>query len=291
MKILVVTGGAGFVGTNLIKLLLQKTNYKIISLDNYSTGNKKNHVNNNRVKYIKGNTKEIFKILKNYQRKIHTIFHFGEFSRIFASFVNKKDCLESNSIGTLKVIQFSQENNIKLIYSATSASLGNNSEDKHLSPYAFSKAKNLDLIINFNIWFGLKYEIIYFYNVYGPHQIMTGKMAAVIGIFETCIKENKKLPIVFPGTQKRNFTHVEETVNTCYVAWKKNKNSHYSISAKNSTSILQISRFLGAKTKFVKERKGERFKSCVTGQVRGIKINNLYGKMKLRDYRQQIKKN
>ena len=183
-KFIVVTGGSGFVGTNLIKYLIEKSNFKIISLDDYSSGTKKNNIKNNRILYLKGNTKEIDKLLKTYKGKIHSIFHFGEFSRIYQSFVQMNKCIQSNSIGSHAVFNFCLKNNIKLIYSATSASLGNKGKDKDLSPYAFTKAKNLEMLENLKKWFNLKFEVIYFYNVYGPGQIKIGDMATVVGIFE-----------------------------------------------------------------------------------------------------------
>ena len=178
-----VTGGAGFVGTNLIKKFLKKTNYKIISLDNYSSGSKKNHVNDKRVKYISGKTVDIQKIIKK-PKDIIAVFHFGEFARIYQSFLKMNECLDSNSVGSNAIFNFCLKNRIKLIYSATSASLGNKGDDKNLSPYAFSKAKNLELLENLKKWFKFKYEVIYFYNVYGPNQISAGPMSTVIGIFE-----------------------------------------------------------------------------------------------------------
>ena len=185
---IIVTGGAGFVGTNLIKLLLKKTKFKIISIDNYSSGKKSNHIKSSRVRYIIGNTINISKLIKN-SEEIKSVFHFGEFARIYQSFLKMNECLESNTIGSNAVFNFCLKNKIKLIYSATSASLGNNGNDKNLSPYAFSKSKNLELLENLKKWFNFKYEVIYFYNVYGPGQIKVGDMATVVGIFEDQYKK------------------------------------------------------------------------------------------------------
>ena len=188
-KKIVITGGAGFVGTNLIRLLLKKTKYKLISIDNYSSSSRKNHIKNSRVKYIKAHTKNISTVLN--PKQVQSIFHFGEFARIYQSFLQMDKCIESNSIGTNAVLNFCLKNKIKLVYSATSASLGNKGNDKNLSPYAFTKAKNLELLENLKKWHKFKYEVIYFYNVYGPNQISKGNMATVIGIFEDCYKKIK----------------------------------------------------------------------------------------------------
>ena len=220
-KFLVVTGGAGFVGANLIEYLVNKSKYNIISLDDYSSGSKRNHVRNKRVTYLKGHTKDIYKFLNKYRLRIDTIFHFGEFSRIYQSFRQMDKCIQSNTIGTNAVFNFCLKNKIKLIYSATSASLGNKGKDKNLSPYAFTKSKNIELLENLKKWFKFKYEVIFFYNVYGPKQISLGKMATVIGIFENCYLNNKPLPVVRPGSQTRRFTHIKDTVEVCYKAWKK----------------------------------------------------------------------
>ena len=288
---IIVTGGAGFIGTNLIKKLLLETNKKIISIDNYSTGSIKNHVIDNRVKYIKNNTKNINIIFKKKIKNIHTIFHFGEFSRIYQSFKKFNQCLESNFIGTKTVLNFCLENKIKLVYSATSASLGNNGQDKNLSPYAFTKAKNLELLENMKKWFNFKYEVIYFYNVYGPGQICKGDMATVIGIFEEQFKNKKKLTVVIPGTQSRRFTHVYDTVNACYYAWKKNKNRHYSISSKENYSIIEVAKMFKSKIKYLPSRPGERYASALTSLNLSNKVYKLYGKTKLLDYVNNIVKN
>ena len=229
-KYIVVTGGCGFIGSNLIHYLLTKTKYKIISLDNYSSSSKTKHINNKRVKYIAGDTNYIGRIMKPYKNNIKVIFHFGEFSRIHQSFIDTGKCFFSNISGTSEVFYFCLKNKIKIIYSATSASLGNQGKDQNLSPYAFTKSKNLQLLSHLRKWFGLSYEALYFYNVYGPGHIKTGNMATVIGIFEEQYKKKLPLTVTYPGTQSRKFTHVEDTVGGCYYAWKKNKNRHYSLS-------------------------------------------------------------
>tara|TARA_B100000989_G_scaffold288033_1_gene258321 strand:- start:507 stop:1394 length:888 start_codon:yes stop_codon:yes gene_type:complete len=289
-KIIIVTGGAGFVGTNMIDYLLKKTKYKIISIDNYSSGFKKNHFKNSRLKYIKGSTKDISKIIKD-PKKIKTVFHFGEFARIYQSFINMDTCIDSNTVGTYSVFNFCKENKIKLIYSATSASLGNRGSDKNLSPYAFTKAKNLELLENYKKWFNFKFEVIYFYNVYGSKQISKGKMATVIGIFEESYKNNKPLPVVKPGTQTRRFTHIDDTVKICFFAWKKNLSRHYSISNKESFSIIQVARMFKSKIKYLKKRPGERYVSASSKMNLSNKVYRHFGKIKLADYIKDFIKN
>jgi len=281
---IIVTGGAGFVGSNLIELLIKKTKYKIISLDNYSSGNKNNHIKNKRIKYINGDTSNIENYLKNYKNKIKSVFHFGEFARIYQSFKNFDQCYQSNSIGSKAVFKFCLDNKIKLIYSATSASLGNDGHDKNLSPYAFTKSKNLELLENLKKWFNFKFEIIFFYNVYGPRQIRFGDMATVIGIFENQYLKNKSLSVVKPGTQSRRFTHVYDTVKICYEAFKANKCRYYMISNKNSFSIIQVAKMFNRKIIYLKPRLGERYASALTKVSNNNKITQKYGKLQLKDY-------
>ena len=289
-KLILVTGGAGFVGSNLIKYLLKKTKYQILSIDNYSSGFKKNHIKNKRVKYINADTKDIGKIIVK-PKFIKVVFHFGEFARIYQSFIQMDKCINSNSIGTNAVLNFCLINKIKLVYSATSASLGNRGKDKNLSPYAFTKAKNLELLENLKNWFKFNYEIIYFYNVYGPKQISHGSMATVIGIFENCYKKNIPLTIVKPGTQSRRFTHIDDTVEVCYKAWKKNLCRHYSISHKKSYSIIDVAKLFGKKLKFLPKRDGERFASALTNMNLSNKVYRYFGKIDLKEYIQKFKEN
>jgi len=283
-NLIIVTGGAGFVGSNLIDLLIEKTKYQIISLDNYSSGNRKNHIKNKRVKYLKGNTLEIKKILDKYKKKIKSIFHFGEFSRIYQSFKKFDECYQSNSLGSQAVFKFCLDNKIKLIYSATSASLGNKGNDKNLSPYAFTKSKNLELLDNLKKWFNFRFEVIFFYNVYGPNQIKVGDMATVIGIFENQYLNKKSLTVVKPGNQTRRFTHIFDTVQICYEAFKADKCTYYSISNKNSYSILQVAKMFKSRIIFLKPRLGERYASALTKISNNNKIIQKFGKLQLKDY-------
>ena len=282
-KKIVITGGAGFVGSNLINLLLEKTNKDIISIDNYSSGSKKNHIKNKRINYINSDTKDIFSILKN-PKKIDSIFHFGEFARIYQSFLKMNQCINSNSIGTNAVFNYCLTNKIKLIYSATSATLGNKGDDKNLSPYAFTKAKNLELLENLKKWFSFKYEIVYFYNVYGPKQICKGDMATVIGIFENSYKNKKPLNVVRPGKQSRRFTHISDTVEVCYKAWKKNLCRHYSISNKKSYTIIEVAKMFNGKIRFLAPRRGERYASALTDMNLSNKVYKYFGKTDLKNY-------
>ena len=287
-KIIVVTGGAGFVGSNLISKLLENTNYKIISIDNYTSGSIKNHCKASRVKYVRESSSNISKVLNVYKSKIHTIFHFGEFSRIYQSFLKMDECIKSNSIGSHAVFNFCLSNNIKLVYSATSASIGNKGKDKNLSPYAFTKAKNLEMLENLKNWFNFKYEILYFYNVYGPKQISVGNMATVIGIFENQYKNNKPLTVVKPGNQSRRFTHINDTIDACFYAWKKNRCRHYSISNKKSYTILEVAKMFNTKIKFLDARKGERYASALTNMNLSNKVYKIFGKISLKNYIQTI---
>jgi len=282
-NIIVVTGGAGFIGSNLIKYLIKKTKFKIISIDNYSTGTKKNHVKHKNIKYIKDKNINISKLLKNYKKRIKVIFHFGEFSRIYQSFLKPRECLESNINNSFAVINFAKDNKIKIIYSATSSALGNNGKDENLSPYAWAKTKNIELIKNYSKWFGLKYELLFFYNVYGPGQILSGPMSAVIGIFETQFKKKIPLTIVKPGSQKRDFTHIDDIIRGCYLAFIKGRQDEYMLCSKKQYTILQIAKMFKTKIKFLPKRKGDRSSSSVPNNN---SLNNLryIPKIHIKDY-------
>ena len=137
---------------------------------------------------------------------------------------------------------------------------------------------------NLKKWFNFKYEVSYFYNVYGPYQICKGSMATVIGIFEDHYKRNKSLPVVKPGNQTRRFTHINDTVDICYLAWKKNLCRHYSISNHKSYSIIEVAKMFNTKIKFLPKRAGERYASALTSFSLVNKIYKYFGKHQLKNY-------
>ncbi len=289
MKNIVVTGGSGFIGSNLIEFLLKKTNANIISIDNYFSGIKKNEIKNKRIKYIKCSTIDIAKHIKN--TKIDLLFHFGEFSRIVQSFEYCDICYRSNFLGTYNVIKFCSKNNIKLIYSASSSKFGNNGKDENLSPYSWTKSKNIELIKNYSKWFGLKYRIVYFYNVYGNNQLANHKLAAVIGIFEYQYINNKPLTVCRPGNLRRDFTHVSDIVTGSYLASKTKNNSEYMLGTGKNYSVLEVAKMFNHKIKFIDKRPGERF-SSKSDTKKSFKDLGYKAKIDLKDYiRDFIKKN
>jgi len=249
MKTILVIGGCGFIGSHLVDKLNKKNN--VIVLDNEYSGNYKF----SKTLYINDKSENINKHFKNI--KIDLIYHFGEFSRINQSFINTKNCLDFNIKGTYEVIKFCTDRKIKLIYSASSAIQDNK---QNLSPYAYSKYHNLNLIKNYSKWFGLKYNILYFFNVYGPRQITSGAMATVIGIFEKQYKNKQSLTVVKPGTQRRNFTHIDDIIKGILESSSKT-NKEIMIGNKKSYSIIEVAKLFKTNIKYIKTQKGERFKS------------------------------
>ena len=246
MKKILITGGAGFVGHNLIKYLIKNHKFEYIySLDNYSSGLKSNHQKHPKIKYLNGSTLEILKKNTFSKLKFDTVFHFAEFSRIVPSFEFSDECWSSNIIGTYNIIQFCLKKKARLVYSASSSTIGKN---KNLSPYSWTKYVNDETIKNFSKWFGLKYNIVYFYNVYGPGHIKAGKMMAVIGIFEQQYLKGMPLTVVKPGTQKRDFTHIDDIIKGTILATKKTINSEYHIGSGKIILFLRLQNYLKQKS-------------------------------------------
>jgi UDP-glucose 4-epimerase len=256
MNKILVTGGAGFVGSNLIDKLSLDPKNQITSLDCYFTGNYENHIDG--VEYIQGYTWDIDKIFEN--QKFDLIFHFGEYSRIVHSFEDIEFVSESILRGTPKVFEFAKKNSSKLIYSASSSKFGNNGKDENLSPYAWMKSKMVELLKNYNKWFNLQFEICYFFNVYGPRQIYEGNYATVVAIFEKQFKLNKNLTVVKPGTQTRDFTHIDDIIAGVIKSMNINMNYEWHLRSGSNISIIDLAEKFGS-WEFVEERKGERFVS------------------------------
>lgn len=285
MKKILVTGGAGFVGTNLIEQLVKDENNIVTSLDCYFTGKKENHIEG--VNYMVGYTWDINEIFET--NNFDIIYHFGEYSRIVHSFDDINFVSESILRGTPKVFEFAKKCNAKIIYSASSSKFGNNGKDENLSPYAWMKSKMVELLKNYNLWFGLQYEISYFFNVYGPKQIYEGNYATVVAIFERQFKNNEKLTVVKPGTQSRDFTHVSDIVSGLIAIENINLNNEWHLRSGKNVTIIELAEMFG-EWELISERRGERFTSLEfksdTNSL--LKWDPIY---RLSEWVQEIKKN
>jgi UDP-glucose 4-epimerase len=280
MKIL-ISGGAGFIGSNLIKELVKDKSNIIISIDNYSTGSVLNHIDG--VKYINGSTWDIFNIKEINDFFPNYVYHFGEYSRISESLNEPSKTIKSNILGTQQILEYCIQKKSKLIYSGSSAIFGNNGEDQHLNPYAWTKSKNIELIKNYKEWYNLDFCICYFYNVYGSGQIMKGSYATVIGIFENQYINNEKLTVVEPGTQTRCFTYIDDIIDGILIASKNGNGDDYHIGSKDSVSILEIVKMFDKEYVIIPKKKGERYSSELKESKMGSEFS-WNSKIKLIDY-------
>lgn len=254
-KAVLVTGGAGFVGSHLCEHLKNK-GYSVTSLDNYSTGSKDNHVDG--VEYRKGHTKDI---------ELHVpetpelVYHLGEYARVEQSFEDIENVLDFNVVGTHAVLEFCRKKNVKIVYAGSSTKFGDGGLGRDQSPYAWTKASNTELVQNYGSWFGIPYAVTYFYNVYGPRERGTGAHATVIGIFKEKFQKGEALPVVLPGTQKRNFTHVDDIVRGLVSVGEGGAGDGYGLGSSESYSIMEIAEMFGTEIKMLPERKGNRMAS------------------------------
>ncbi|EIW91112.1 polysaccharide biosynthesis protein [Capnocytophaga sp. oral taxon 412 str. F0487] len=260
MKIL-VTGGAGFIGSNLCEALKKDINNQVFSLDNYFTGSRENHVDG--VTYIEGSTEHIFELIDFVP---DLVYHLGEYSRVEQSFNDIDKVLLFNKIGTLKVLEFCRKHCCKLVYAGSSTKFGDGGIGKNQSPYAWSKSSNTELVKNYGNWYGLEYAIVYFYNVYGKREIRTGKYATLIALFTEKMKKGEPLTVVSPGTQQRNFTHIDDIVSGLLIVGEKGRGDGYGIGSPETYTVLEIAQLFGGDIQMLPERKGNRMTAEVVTQ-------------------------
>ncbi len=289
-KIILVTGGAGFIGSNLIKELVKDKNNQVISLDNYFTGSKLNHVQG--AKYLKGHTKDIAKHIKV---KPDIIYHLGEYSRVAASLQEPATVWDLNIVGTLGVLEFWRKIKCKLVYAGSSTKFNNNNiravAGKNLAPYTWAKAVNSELVANYASWYNLPYAIVYFYNVYGPGERAGQQDKAygtVIETFKQAYLKNQPLPVRKPGTQTRAFTHVNDTVRGIILAGTKGQGDNYGICAKEVYSLLEVAKMFGGKIKMLEQTKTSRSSEAIDSAK--IKKLGWQQKHNLAGYIKEIKK-
>lgn len=247
-----VTGGAGFIGSHLCERLLI-LNYEVYSLDNYFTGSKENHIDG--VNYIKGSTSQIQKLVNITPSYI---YHLGEYSRVEQSFDDIEKVWKYNKDGIFAVLEFTRKTGAKIIYAGSSTKFGDGGLGRSQSPYAWSKAANTELVINYGNWFNIKYAITYFYNVYGPREISIGKYATLIGLFAQLKSKNEEMTVVSPGTQRRNFTHVEDIINGLILVGENGQGDDFGIGSSESFTVMEIAKMFGGNIKILPERPGNR---------------------------------
>ena len=282
-KKILVTGGAGFVGSNLCEALVENTDNEVFSLDNYFTGSRENHIEG--VTYIEGSTENIFELV-NFVPDL--IYHLGEYSRVEQSFDDIDKVLIFNRIGTSKVLEFCRRHNCKLVYAGSSTKFGDGGIGKNQSPYAWSKASNTELIKNYGVWYGLPYAIVYFYNVYGKREIKEGKYATLIALFEEKMRRGKPLTVVSPGNQQRNFTHIDDIVEGLLLVGEKGAGDEYGIGNSETYTVLEIAEMFGGRIEMLPERKGNRLTSdVVTEKTEAL---GWKAKKSIKDYISNIKK-
>lgn len=257
-KKIIVTGGAGFVGSHLCERLSKDPNLDVYSLDNYFTGTIENHVSN--VSYIKGCTSEINSLITF---KPDMIYHLGEYSRVEQSFEDINKVWSFNKDGIFAVLEFVRKTGCKLLYAGSSTKFGDGGLGREASPYAWTKASNTELVINYGKWFNIKYAITYFYNVYGPREISSGKYATVIALFKEKMKKGEKLTIVSPGSQERNFTHINDIIDGLVLVGENGNGDEYGIGNSEAYSILQIAKMFGGEIEMLPERPGNRMTAKV----------------------------
>lgn len=258
MKNILVTGGAGFIGSNLCEKLAEDHNNRVYSLDNYSTGSKSNHVQN--VTYIEGQTSNIDSLVKF---SPDVIYHLGEYSRVEQSFDDIEKVWRYNKDGIFSVLEFCRKTGAKIIYAGSSTKFGDGGLGRSQSPYAWTKATNTELVENYGAWYNVPFAITYFYNVYGKREISTGKYATLIALFKEKMLKREPLTVVSPGTQKRNFTHIEDIINGLILVGENGYGDEFGIGSPDAYTVLEIAQMFGGEIIMLPERKGNRMTADV----------------------------
>jgi len=257
-KIILVTGGAGFVGSHLCERLAQDEKNDVYSLDNYSMGSVNNHVN--KVTYIEGSTADIEELITF---SPDMVYHLGEYSRVEQSFDDIEKVWRYNKDGIFAVLEFVRKHGCKILYAGSSTKFGDGGLGRSASPYAWTKASNTELVENYGAWFNVPYAITYFYNVYGDREIQTGKYATLIALFKEKMKQGKPLTIVSPGEQKRNFTHINDIINALVLVGENGYGDEFGIGSTESYTIKEIAEMFGGEIEMLPERKGNRMMADV----------------------------
>lgn len=283
-KKILVTGGAGFVGSHLCERLSLNPNYEVYSLDNYFTGSKDNHVPN--VTYIEGNTADISSLI-NFTPDM--VYHLGEYSRVEQSFDDIEKVWKYNKDGIFAVLEFVRRAGCKILYAGSSTKFGDGGLGRGASPYAWTKATNTELVQNYGTWYNVPYAITYFYNVYGPREIQTGKYATLIALFKEKMKNGQNLTIVSPGTQKRNFTHIDDIIDGLVLVGENGYGDEFGIGSPEAYSIVEIAQMFGGDIQMLPERAGNR----MTADVISAKTEALGWKptKSIKEYIENLRKN
>lgn len=280
-KTILVTGGAGFVGSHLCKRLAAE-GHRVISLDSYFTGEKGAHVNG--AEYREGHTKDIKRLVPE---QVDIIYHLGEYARVEQSLEEPDVVWDLNIAGTFAVVEYWRAHKCKLVYAGSSTKFGDGGLARDATPYAWTKAVNTELVCNYGAWYSMPYAVTYFYNVYGPGE-RAGRYGTVIAIFAEQQKKGEPITVTSPGTQKRNFTHVDDIVEGLMLVGDKGEGDGFGLGDEREHSLLEVARMFSAKVIMLPERAGNRLQSSLdTSKSKALGWST---KHKLEDYVQGLAK-